>query len=108
MSPARTLIIALEDEPRNLSTVVPAQPNISSSHVIRPFNAMLELVDGAGVAHPYLAEALPALNTQSWRVLADGRMETSYRLRPELTWHDGTPLSAEDFAFAWQAITKPE
>jgi peptide/nickel transport system substrate-binding protein len=35
-------------------------------------------------------------------------METTYRLKPNLSWHDGTPLSAEDFAFAWQVYATPQ
>ncbi|MBM2812015.1 MAG: hypothetical protein HW416_2774 [Chloroflexi bacterium] len=107
-APERTLIIAIELEPQNISVLVPATPTVSSNHVTRPFNAMLELVDGQGVAHPYLAEALPQLNTSSWRILPDGRMETTYRLRPNVVWHDGAPLTAEDFVFAFQVVTKPE
>lgn len=38
----------------------------------------------------------------------DGRMETTYLLRPNLTWHDGTPLVAEDFAFARRVVTDPQ
>jgi peptide/nickel transport system substrate-binding protein len=29
-------------------------------------------------------------------------METTYKLRPGLAWHDGQPLTAEDFVFAWR------
>src|SRR4029450_7755594 len=36
------------------------------------------------------------------------RMETTFRLRPNLTWHDGTPLSGGDFIFAWRVYTNPE
>jgi peptide/nickel transport system substrate-binding protein len=32
-------------------------------------------------------------------------MQTRYRLKPNLVWHDGTPLTAEDFAFAFRAAT---
>jgi peptide/nickel transport system substrate-binding protein len=60
------------------------------------------------VTHPYLAEALPQLNTGSWRVLPDGTMETTYTLRPNLTWHDGRPLTADDFVFAWRVYATPE
>jgi peptide/nickel transport system substrate-binding protein len=35
-------------------------------------------------------------------------METTYRLRPNLQWHDGQPLTAEDFVFAYRAYTKPD
>jgi peptide/nickel transport system substrate-binding protein len=74
----------------------------------RVFNAGLDFVDERAVTRPYLVEALPELNTDSWRVFADGRMETTYRLRPNLTWHDRTPLSAEDFVFALQVYQHPQ
>lgn len=74
--------------------------NSSSDIQKRLFNASLALMDGKGQIHPYLAEALPQLNSDSWRVNADGSMETIYRLRPNLTWHDGNPLTADDFVFA--------
>jgi peptide/nickel transport system substrate-binding protein len=35
-------------------------------------------------------------------------METTYRLRPDLTWQDGRPLTAEDFAFAHRVYSTPE
>lgn len=73
----------------------------------RLFNADLALIDSAGAPRPYLAEELPRLDTDTWRVFRDGRMETTYRLRPGLTWHDGHPLGAEDFVFAWRAYTAP-
>src|SRR5262249_35688308 len=49
---------------------------------------------------PILAEAIPTLDSDAWRLLPDGRMETTYRLRAGLTWHDGVPLTAEDVAFS--------
>ncbi len=70
-------------------------------------NATLVYRDERGRPVPYLAEALPELNSASWRVFPDGTMETVYRLRPNLTWHDGTPLVAEDFVFAWRLYANP-
>ena len=35
-------------------------------------------------------------------------MATTYRLRPNITWHDGTPLTAQDFAFSWRVYTTPD
>ena len=49
--------------------------------------------------YPVLAQAVPQLNTETWRVFPDSRMETTYKLRPGLTWHDGHPLTADDSAF---------
>lgn len=71
----------------------------------RAFNAALTLTDSYGATHAYLAEVLPQLNTETWRVFPDGRMETTYRLRPGLTWHDGQPLTAEDFVFTYRVYT---
>jgi peptide/nickel transport system substrate-binding protein len=66
----------------------------------RLFNANLVVLDTQGAPQPYLAETVPELNQPSWRVEPDGTMETTYRLKPNLTWHDGAPLTAEDFVFA--------
>ena len=35
-------------------------------------------------------------------------MQTTYTLRPGITWHDGTPLTARDFAFAYTVTMDPE
>lgn len=75
---------------------------------LRAFNAALVLHDARDVPRPYLAETLPELNTQRWQVAPDGTMVTTYRLRPNLTWHDGAPLTASDFVFAWQVYSTPE
>lgn len=74
----------------------------------RLFNAALALIDGDESARPYLAASLPQLNSESWRIFADGGMETIYRLRPALTWHDGQPLTAADFVFAFQLYAAPD
>jgi peptide/nickel transport system substrate-binding protein len=71
------------------------------------FNATIGLLDNTGAQRPYLAEQLPRLNTDDWRISPDGRMETHYRLKANVTWHDGTPLSAEDFVFGWRVYTTP-
>jgi peptide/nickel transport system substrate-binding protein len=105
-APLRTLAIAFHYEP---SVLAPRSVESTGSfkESIRLFNAALALVDGAGRPHPYLTSALPTLHGPSWQVFPDGRMETTYPLRPGLTWHDGHPLTAEDFVFAWQVYATP-
>ncbi len=75
---------------------------------LRLFNATLDFLDENESPHAYLADALPQLNADTWRVFPDGRMETTHRLRPNLTWHDGTTLSADDFVFGWRVYASPE
>src|SRR5205809_1613965 len=96
VSPARTLSILLRTEPLGATDSSASLNRIS----LALFSAPLVASDGHEVRFPILAEAPPELNTDSWRVYPDGRMETVYRLRQGLTWHDGTPLTAEDFVFA--------
>src|SRR5437899_10323379 len=79
----------------------------SSDGQKRLFTASLTYMDGSGAINPYLAEALPTVENNSWRILPDGRMETTYTLRPNLAWHDGQPLTADDFVFALQAYKMP-
>jgi peptide/nickel transport system substrate-binding protein len=100
------MTMAFQHEPPVLSP-----KNVESTgrlqELIRLFNAALVLIDARGLPRPYLAESRPELNTDTWRVLPDGRMETMYRLRPSLTWHDGAPLTGDDFVFAWDVYRDP-
>jgi peptide/nickel transport system substrate-binding protein len=50
--------------------------------------------------YPRLAEAVPGIENGLWKVLPDGRMETTWRLREGTRWHDGTPLTAADLLFS--------
>jgi peptide/nickel transport system substrate-binding protein len=108
-APARTLIAAVRNEPPGLAPLaVPAQSSgIALYFTKRMFNADLAILDGDGIPQPYLAESLPQLNSESWQVFPDSRMETTYRLKPNLTWHDGSPLTSDDFAFAFQVLSTP-
>jgi peptide/nickel transport system substrate-binding protein len=104
----RTLITVARVEVASLAAKPPQSAGATAFTSVRLFNADLAIEDHRGVAQPYLAESLPQLNSEAWRVFPDGRMETTYTLRPNLTWHDGTPLSAEDFVFAWRVYLAPE
>jgi peptide/nickel transport system substrate-binding protein len=44
---------------------------------------------------------------ESWNRSDDGTVLT-FRLRPDLQWSDGAPLTAEDVRFTWLAQTSPE
>ncbi len=107
-APQRTLVLAVRGEPPTLA----AKELVGFSGALRDlqtvFNADLDSKDERGESYPYLAESLPRVNTDSWRVFPDGRMETTYRLKPSLTWHDGAPLTSEDFVFSWQVYATPE
>src|SRR4051812_19793937 len=91
-----TLPVVIRVEPASIAGKGLQQSSLSLGTTVRLFNAGLAIVDDHDQARPYLAATLPTLNTDSWRVFDDGRMETSYQLKPNLTWHDGAPLTADD------------
>jgi peptide/nickel transport system substrate-binding protein len=104
-APQKPLVIANAFEPPTLET------SFGNGSGNREFGIMLSgylaYIDYPYKVKPYLAAALPTLDDGSWKVLPDGRMETLYQLRPNLTFHDGKPLTAGDFAFGFQVRSNP-
>ena len=60
--------------------------------------------DDQNLPFPKLVTELPT--TENGGVNEDGTVVT-LNLRDDITWSDGTPLTAEDFVFTWQMITDP-
>lgn len=104
--PSRTLVLIRRAEPT--SSAGKGIPFTESDSRITYFDAGLTYIGDQDTAYPYLAAELPRLNTDTWKVMPDGRMETLYRLKPGAVWHDGAPLSAEDFAFAGRVYATTE
>ena len=57
------------------------------------------------VAESLDVEIVPAV-AQCWDILEDGQRYI-FHLRPEVTWSDGTPLTATDFEYAWRRALHP-
>jgi peptide/nickel transport system substrate-binding protein len=106
--PQRTLTLVAAAEPQAATPRVDQSGGFTADISQRLFVAGLAYPDERGVPQPYLAEALPQLNTESWKVSPDGSMDTTYVLRRGLTWHDGTPLTAHDFVFAERLYRDPQ
>jgi peptide/nickel transport system substrate-binding protein len=105
--PNRTVVLIARGEFASLAAKQLQGTGGGIDQVLVVYNATLDMRDENGTPMPYLAESLPQLNSDSWRVFPDGRMETRYRLKPNLVWHDGAPLSPEDFIFAWKVYATP-
>lgn len=101
-APKRALVIATSREPNYLEPSLQPQ-NREWAALVAGFLAYF--VPGQPGPVPYLAAELPSRESGSWRIFPDGRMETTYRLKPAARWHDGTPITAGDFVFALTART---
>ncbi len=100
--------------PKRITAGVMGNPHtvyyfLGTSSVIPGVDALQELV-GANLAiadpfealQPQLAETVPSLANGLWQVSPDGRMETTWKLRRDATWHDGVPFTAQDVVFTDQ------
>lgn len=56
---------------------------------------------------PWMAEEVPSIQRGTWRINADGTMVTTYKLRPGVRWHDGSPMLADDWIFGWEVDRDP-
>jgi peptide/nickel transport system substrate-binding protein len=57
---------------------------------------------------PQLAAELPVASNGTWLVKSDGSMAVTWRLRPNVRWHDGTPFTSADMAFSFQLYKDPD
>jgi peptide/nickel transport system substrate-binding protein len=99
--------------PKRISAAIMADPPAVFQELTgfgqRGTDALQELVvsglssqDNFGVLRPQLAEAVPSVDNGLWRVLPDGRMEMTWRIRDGARWHDGMPFTSQDLLFATQ------
>ena len=58
--------------------------------------------DDQGNRRPQLAEAVPTIENGLWKLFPDGRMETTWTIKPGVQWQDGHPFTADDLAFTVQ------
>lgn len=66
--------------------------------------AGLTLPDQHDVLRSQLAEVVPTLDNGLWKLAPDGRMETTWTIRPGAQWHDGTPFTTADLLFTAQVV----
>lgn len=67
----------------------------------------LASLDNQTRPYPEVASELPAVDKGTWTVFPDGTMETTLKLRPNVKWHDGTPMLADDWVFGWEVDRDP-
>lgn len=68
-------------------------------------NILRDLFNGL-VAQDAKAELVPGA-AESWTVSEDGLTYT-FKLREGAVWSDGSPVTADDFVFAWQRVVSPD
>ena len=57
---------------------------------------------------PQLAEELPSVERGTWKLNPDGSMDTTLKIRPNIKWHDGTPVTMSDVLFSFEVYRDPD
>jgi len=96
--PADTLVVAQVAEPRSLD------PHVTTA--LNDFRILVNVFEGLVRYRPGTLEPAPAL-AESWSVSDDGRVYT-FRLRPNVRFHDGSACDAEAVRFNFQRMLDPE
>ncbi len=107
----KRIVAAIWGDPKTLN---PAMNQIGAggsggvSEIALLLNVGMADVDFTTVVEPRLAERIPSLENGLWKLLPDGRMETTFTIRPDARWHDGTPVSSDDLVFTVTVGQDPE
>jgi peptide/nickel transport system substrate-binding protein len=51
---------------------------------------------------------LPSVERGTWKLNADGSMDTTLKIRPNVKWHDGTPFTMADVMFSFEVYRDPD
>src|SRR5438552_3625660 len=70
--------------------IVPFGPGGSAGQADFPFifHAGLTTHDPSSNLLPWIASKVPSIDDGDWKVLPDGQMELTWKLRPGVTWRD--------------------
>jgi peptide/nickel transport system substrate-binding protein len=102
---SKKIAVAIRGEPRHLNDRInSAGPGgvAGVAELSLLVSAGLADVDSTTIIAPRLGAEIPTLENGLWQIQPDGRMSTIFRLRPNLAWHDGAPMTASDLAFTIQ------
>ncbi|MDR7520760.1 MAG: ABC transporter substrate-binding protein, partial [Armatimonadota bacterium] len=108
--PTKSLTIAVAGEPTHFLFDFGSTGfgSVGTADLAQAVHRGLASYDDRGILHPVLATEVPSRERGTWIVRPDGTMQTTYRLRPHVTWHDGTPLTARAFALGWELVNDRE
>lgn len=105
----KVVTIAMQREPQTFGTFVGsvggAGPTTDVAQIIHNY---LAVENDRGVGQPQLAVELPSVERGTWVVHADGSMDTTWRIRRNVKWHDGAPFTTGDLLFSFAANRDPD
>ena len=105
--PPKILTVAAPQEPAQLEGFLGAGSIGGAGEIRNIVHAFLAVLTEDESYQAQLAVELPSTDRGTWQINADGSMDTIWKLRPGVKWHDGTPFTSEDLLFAYQLRKDP-
>jgi peptide/nickel transport system substrate-binding protein len=104
-NPGGTVVVGVYQEPNSLNFLLTGGPISFASMQLTPLFEPLIRYNAAGEMEPRLLAEIPSV--ENGGVSEDGLTYT-LKFNSGVTWHDGTPTTANDFRFTWEWIMDPK
>jgi peptide/nickel transport system substrate-binding protein len=104
-APGGTVVVGIYQEPNSLNFLLTGGPISFSSMVLTPLFEPMIRYNADGEMEPRLLAEIPSV--ENGGISEDG-LTYNLKFRPGVTWHDGTPVTANDFKFTWEWIMDPK
>lgn len=97
------LIVGSSQEAVNFNPLLYANTGIETLPEVLMFDSLLKLLPD-GTYAPNLATEVPT--PENGGISPDG-LTWTYKLRNDVTWHDGQPFTSRDVRFTWETVMNP-
>ncbi|HET7388601.1 MAG TPA: ABC transporter substrate-binding protein [Nocardioidaceae bacterium] len=100
---AGTLVFALDDQPASLDPAQVSPEDIGMNMVFNVYDRLLDIPAGSADLAPSLSTKIPS--PDNGLISKDGLTYT-FPLRTDVTFHDGSPLTADAVKYSWERALK--
>jgi peptide/nickel transport system substrate-binding protein len=102
----RILTIGAHNPPPDMALELGLSSTNSSLSIHLAHDQLVEVNTRNDTVIPALAEPI-AVDRGTWVINPDGTMDTIWRLRPGVRWHDGAPFTSSDLMFTFEVTRAP-
>lgn len=105
--PSKSIVIGIVEEPPGFGPFNTHTSGGGAQQIEEIVQRYLATLDSQTHPQPDVATELPSLENGSWEIRPDGTMQTTFRLRTNVRWHDGSAMTADDWVFGWEVDHDP-